>query len=488
MSIFVTEDFEIPSTETEPLEEESDLMMVAEAVDFAFENIDTLLSGISGLEAAKNSSPAHQLQALRLNAIIRESIASQYELSTVSFLRPVMESMDASQLIVALEEESSSSKGILTKIIDAVVNAFKWLWDKITGFFSKPKDESEKRNYVDELKTLIESGDELTETLVIENKMITNGFSYVGKALSVGQIEAVMKEHELLAKPLVVLIGAVSDKGAKAKDVSNEFKPDAAPEKINEAIKHYLDGVGEAVKSGMKDPYKPAEHGNYGFVKEGSAVDAANSYVFGPIVTQKGPSLLGIIRLPPGKRGVGGYASGFNAPKGGEKEAEAVKVTIGDRIGIVYPFSEEIVKYRASIDACYDDIKGKMSSMDSNTKAIISTLEKLKNDATRVKTQEGTSAIQDFTGFTKGVGKIQMSLMATMAGLQTSIVYFEAVLSEVIAKAPKLQKAKAKATKSDEEAKPTEEAKPAEAEAEAKPAAEPAPAPKRTRKPKAPAA
>jgi hypothetical protein len=54
-----------------------------------------------------------------------------------------------STVVFALEEEEKKEVGIIGRIIDSIVRAFKWLWKKITGVFSS-KDPKEKEKGLDD--------------------------------------------------------------------------------------------------------------------------------------------------------------------------------------------------------------------------------------------------------------------------------------------------------------------------------------------------
>lgn len=56
----------------------------------------------------------------------------------------VVETFHISNLVMAVEEEAKEEKGIFRRMIDAIVNAFKWLWEKIGGFLFGKKEVKEK--------------------------------------------------------------------------------------------------------------------------------------------------------------------------------------------------------------------------------------------------------------------------------------------------------------------------------------------------------
>lgn len=100
-------------------------------------------------------------------------------------------------LILAIEEEVNEEKGIFKKIIDAIVNGFKWLWEKITSIFSKKAEEKDMKSLKEEIERLkgLQSKGESgvrspADDDAFSEENIAELFGFLGKTVSAENIKA----------------------------------------------------------------------------------------------------------------------------------------------------------------------------------------------------------------------------------------------------------------------------------------------------------
>lgn len=155
-------------------------------------------------------------------------------------------------LKLALEEEENKQKGFFTRIIDAIVKAFTWLWEKITGFFSDGEADTEKTkkkaedaaDAIDAMPSKAVEGDGL-----FQHAQIQSTFGFLGDPITddliskhlVDMTQATEKVHRLLAtsdQSFSVLMAFAKRAGQngpiEAKDVSEPIKIVAIA--MNEAL------------------------------------------------------------------------------------------------------------------------------------------------------------------------------------------------------------------------------------------------------------
>lgn len=109
------------------------------------------------VESIGSNNKAQMTAALAKARGLRRHLSSRYGSHGCSL--PVVESIHAPVATVfALEEEAEEEVGFLRRIFRSIANAFKWLWEKLTGVFKRGEKKSEDvKDKADEAAEKIES-------------------------------------------------------------------------------------------------------------------------------------------------------------------------------------------------------------------------------------------------------------------------------------------------------------------------------------------
>lgn len=95
------------------------------------------------VESIGSNNKAQMTAALAKARGLRRHLSSRYGSHGCSL--PVVESIHVPVATVfALEEEAEEEVGFLRRIFRSIANAFKWLWEKLTGVFSRGKKKDEQ--------------------------------------------------------------------------------------------------------------------------------------------------------------------------------------------------------------------------------------------------------------------------------------------------------------------------------------------------------
>ena len=101
------------------------------------------------VESIGSNNKAQMTAALAKARGLRRHLSSRYGSHGCSL--PVVESIHVPVATVfALEEEAEEEVGFLRRIFRSIANAFKWLWEKLTGVFSSNKKKDEQLEKKDE--------------------------------------------------------------------------------------------------------------------------------------------------------------------------------------------------------------------------------------------------------------------------------------------------------------------------------------------------
>lgn len=98
------------------------------------------------IEAVSNPSISEQKRILSLASAFRNNLERRY--NGFGSIRLTIESFHHGYpILVALEAEQTAQKGTFNKMIDAVVKAFRWLWEHVSSVLKNtPNDDVDKRN------------------------------------------------------------------------------------------------------------------------------------------------------------------------------------------------------------------------------------------------------------------------------------------------------------------------------------------------------
>lgn len=133
----------------------------------------------------------------------------------------VVESIHHSNLVMALEEEAQEENGIFMRMIKAIGNAFKWLWEKVTEFlFGKKKfgDEAEDekkekklRGAVEKFEKRIDEGGKPVGPKVVGSDSLRGLFGFAGSTVGVEKIHNLIETN---SHSLDALISTITQSAA----------------------------------------------------------------------------------------------------------------------------------------------------------------------------------------------------------------------------------------------------------------------------------
>ena len=142
---------------------------VNEVLVQACEQLHAVLSHKARREACLAAGGANAVAVFESARHYRRSIESTYGLNT----RLVGESIHSRMnLTLVAEEEEKQEAGLIRKIIDKIVAAFKWLWDKIAGLFAKGKNKDEREAKQEDSKSKVEKA--LKKGEAVKDKLATS--------------------------------------------------------------------------------------------------------------------------------------------------------------------------------------------------------------------------------------------------------------------------------------------------------------------------
>lgn len=188
-----------------PITEKDGVEAVATYLSGAIDDVQALNLSMSLVqEAYKEGATAKSLQRLQAATLLRRSLCRKHGISMTPFL--VVESLANKEgLIIALEEEATQQKNIFRRIWDSIMNAFKWLWEKLTSLFSKKPTPEEDKKALDgidaALKKAKEDGVDF-KALVVEGKTVRDAYGFLGNTLTAAML---ITEVETAQKHLVQL-------------------------------------------------------------------------------------------------------------------------------------------------------------------------------------------------------------------------------------------------------------------------------------------
>lgn len=130
------EDDLTPVLATQKFKEEHDRRLSRMSVEQIHEEIEIYNSHLdqaqSHVEKLTSATPTMAVEAIRASRAFRQRVEGNYGLDTRFVGERIHSRMNT---VFALEEEAEQERGFFRKVIDAIVNAFKWLWKKISSFF-----------------------------------------------------------------------------------------------------------------------------------------------------------------------------------------------------------------------------------------------------------------------------------------------------------------------------------------------------------------
>ena len=413
------------------------LTAVAESIDYAFDVIATLQGTILATEAAcHNPSIGSQRQCLALATLTRRSITAQYAIEGELDSCFAIESVSPStSLVFALEEEIGKAENIIVRMIDAVVNAFKWLIEKIVGVFGKGDTRTEAAKKSDKLddtfaKVLkdmptLPNGGKVTSTKV------SACFGFMGNEVDLAGVETLLKQQSEHSKNLTELLLLLSPLIGRSKTMSSSLKSDSGATEITAGLTKFKDEIGNLLRNHLKTAYNANEHAKYGILK-GEATAGEGSYLLSPIITPRGPGGVGIIYNSEVKGNPASFTSKFAIAKTEKKEN--FQLSLPEATKDLETFIELNRKVRLEIAANNEELKGKVSSMKSDTEGMISVLSELKNNTPKSDNKELMAAVNAFSAYAKGLGSMFVAVSSGQTAAAAVPDLYASILQDVLSR------------------------------------------------------
>lgn len=408
----------IDELEDGSIPEDAEPEMVAEAIDYALQVIDNTKRVVTCLENARQSGNASgQLQALRLSQIHRAAVLKQYgEESPVSVIS-TENAGNASWVVMALEEEAAASKNILTRMLDAVIKAFNWLWEKISSLFSSGETKKDAVAKGEAVLSKLESQIKITPNFP-QGAELTGGeirsyLGHLGADVAISALEEIAVHQTQQTSELNGVIAAVSKRLRDAASIGDRIKNSPTAETVGKEKTEFENNVLSDIKTFVKTPYEANKHSGYNAVKEGSDIVPDKAVVLGPVLTASGPVITVIAAVTKG-----GYKGFVGAKK--EKAADKVKVSLPTALSGLLQFQEKVNKLHEAMGGMNDDLKSKMSSLVSDGKAVVASLNSMKSMVDKADDKAVSEAIKSYSAIAQSVGGLQANFLSTTNNFKKS--------------------------------------------------------------------
>lgn len=165
------------------------------AIEGYFNDLNQLVKQNALVTEAIKSPNLDRIVPVTMSArLLRDRLEKKYGRNVPR--RFVVESASTSSgRILALEEESNEQKGFFIRVIDAIANAFKWLWRKITGLFSSGKSKKDVEKENDKIKEKMEKIEKIPASERVEpkevayNDTVKKALAHMGKKVSASAME-----------------------------------------------------------------------------------------------------------------------------------------------------------------------------------------------------------------------------------------------------------------------------------------------------------
>jgi len=442
---------------------------VVEAIDHGLETLLEFQEKLVVLESAKRAEPGFQQRVLALSRQHRQAAIDRFKVEGALANVIATESIDQPHsLVLALEAEENDSKGIIAKLIDAIVDAFKWLWEKLSGLFSNSEQSDNAAKAVkaleDRFEEAVKAGKAFEAGAALEAGRYAKAFGHLGTSAALGTVEPLVKQHQEYKKAICDTLEELSKALKDAGSVATLFKSDTPADQALAKYTEYANKVDAAIKKNIKTAYSANEHGAYGFLKQGTEPVADKSVVMGPILSRGGPAMLGILLT--GAVPKLAYRAANKTQKG-KAPVQGFKLTLPGKLEEMRAFMTAVGELRKANAAVTENINRQLSGLKTDLSSIQDTLKGMKS--AKMSTKEATQVVTGFANYIKSLGLIEVALGAAVQSTDASRELFEHIVSDAIA----LSKGEKPAEDAQGEAKPAEgEAKPAEGQAA--PAAAPA--------------
>lgn len=482
-------DFEMESDFGDNLE------MVAESISMAVQLVEKMSENVAVLEKAIHSSDeSTKRQLLQVSQIHRRSLVSYYGGQNSIFATVLAtEDVGSGNLIFALEEEAATEKGLIGKMIDAIKNAFKWLWEKITGIFKSTESSGDSKKENEDLMAVLQKAidkkDEIPANTSISDDKFGKAFAGLGDSIDVGKVVESIDTQKQAGEIIKGLVSDMMDHLGKAKDMVDKMSSGGDPGTI---YNEFIANTKSAVAKHLKNQLKAEQVDVYKFATAGESIAPGDSYITGDYVSTEGPSSF-CVYWSTGKENKaekGKFKAGFRVRGGLTKTAT---IALPSKLSDLKPLVERIVEYSNLQSEQFEeaqklDPEGKSKRFQGDLDAIKGKLAADQKDSAKQLTL--------FSNYANGIGSVMTGTIQFLKAMDTSVKIYRSFVKEAIKVSGGDAGAEEKsseegAEKTEEAAKPEtvvqqgsgetvvqKEAAPAKRKAAPKQAAETAPEPK----------
>jgi len=447
MGILAYEDLDdLDESGAEPLSSDA-LEIATESIDYAVEQLSTLFDTRSFIQNRDTIST----EAFKLLRIVHESIAKDQRLMELAVKENVVfESIDETQFKRIMAAEADDGKNLLERLIDTVIKAFEWLWEKISGIFKSPPVEIDD-TLEEKIGKAIDAAGGLKEAITLTGKAAPAAFSYIGETVTLSNVQEVLKAH----KEQITQLRSFTDKLLSSIDPFNsvvvKLTPDSDVAEVKASLDQFAADFPNHFKEYMKLPFTVELAKEYG-VKTSGEIDLNKSYAYGPILTNTGPGIFAYVTQK-GSKGTPIFTASLSKKK--LETSEKFKIEMGQDANAIKSFAKDLVEYSKKLGEEWSDVSSKESRMKSVIKDASDALTKVKKTVSAKDSPALTGLLKDMVQLSNAVGKVPVGLFGALNALKESLSIFDKLVQSTM----KVISSKAKP---EEGEKPTEETKPAE--------------------------
>lgn len=237
--VIVLQDFDL---------ERSDIDAVVSEINQSVNDAETLSKNALLIqEAIQNKRDDKVL--LKRSIELRRSLERRYGGSCSIYATEAI--VNGTDVVFALENEEGNQKNLFMRIIDKIVNAFKWLWKKITEIFSKKKGEDidetaeDARKKAQEVESLPDEVKNKSPENIVAKGLITS-YGYLGKDVKMEDIVSAVEAQGKLQPKLKAIVEFCGQSMSLLDQVIGEIEPTQGGSAITEQLKEINTRISES--------------------------------------------------------------------------------------------------------------------------------------------------------------------------------------------------------------------------------------------------
>lgn len=408
---------------------EEDPLMIIESIAMAVDVIDKLSQNVAVLEsAARTTDDVTKRQLLQISQLHRSSVMNYYRSQDPVF-SSVVAVESVGNLVYALEEEAATEKGLISKMIDAVKNAFKWLWEKITGIFKSTETNEEAKKAAANLSDLLEKAvakkDEIPENSVIEKDTIGKAFAGLGESVDIPKIIdsiVVQKTASDVIKGLVIdMVEHLSKANGMVDSMTSGGKDPM------EVYTEFANQTSSSIAKHMKNQLQADQVNVYKFASDNEGIDVSKSYIVGDYIAAEGPSSFCVFwSVGKDAKSQGRLKAGFRVRGSLSKTA---KITLPGKLSDLKPLAEKITELSDFQSKSFEEAQ-KMNP-ENKAKEFQSQLEGLKSKFGDDQ-KDAAAKVKTFVNYANGVGAVMTGTVQFLKAMDSAVKVYRSVVEEAI--------------------------------------------------------